>query len=329
MLATPLLLAACSAAGFALSTSLQHRAAGQAPTEAAGTQRLLAHLAGRPWWVLGQVVAILSFALHALALQHGALTIVQPVVVSGIVLAVPVRAALERRLPSRGELGTVALTAAGLALFLVAARPGAGHFPTDPSSSVALTLAGAVTAAAATWWAGRCRTGERAALWFGVASGVLFGLVAGLVKLTTTTLDHLSSQTPGSNELTFLGLWSTWAVLVVGLCGVAVNQRAYRAARLSASMPVLNIVDVLVALVFGVAVFGEAPSHTPLAVAGQLVALACVAVGLRRLSHSGLFTGDVARPEPTGSRPRPASTPFDAREPCSPAASASSSTSAS
>jgi hypothetical protein len=52
--------------------------------------------------------------------------------------------------------------------------------------------------------------------------------------------------------------WAAWAVPVAG---VVINQRAYRAARLSASMPILNIVDVIVALV-------------------------CIAIGLRRLSGS-------------------------------------------
>ena len=83
-------------------------------------------------------------------------------------------------------------------------------------------------------------------------------------------------------------------MLAAGLSGVAINQRAYRAARLSASMPVLNIVDVLVALIFSVIVFGETPAHSPLALAGQLVGFACVAIGLRRLSRSELFADDRA-----------------------------------
>src|SRR4051794_37866447 len=186
MVGSALLAASASAAGFALSTSLQHRAAGRAPATTDGTHRLLAHLAGRPWWVVGQLVAIVSFGLHALALHLGTIVVVQPVVVSGIVLAVPVRAALARRLPARSELGTVALTATGLALFLAAARPSAGHSSTNPWTSAGLTGAGVLAAIAATWWAGRCASKERAAMWFGVASGLLFGLVAGLVKLTTT-----------------------------------------------------------------------------------------------------------------------------------------------
>ena len=37
------------------------------------------------------------------------------------------------------------------------------------------------------------------------------------------------------------GSWATWALVVLGLSGVATNQLAYHSARLSASMPVLNI----------------------------------------------------------------------------------------
>ena len=287
MFTTALLVAACSAAGFAMSTSLQHLAAGQTPATTQGTHQLLAHLVQRPWWVLGQLIAVASFGLHALALQIGSLMVVQPVIVSGVVLAVPVRAALARRLPSRSELATVTLTATGLAVFLVAARPPVGHAPTTTWVAIFLTAALATVAASAIWWASRCVNAERAAFWFGVASGVLFGLVAGLVKLTTLVA-------AGIDRWGFLTTWSTWAVLVTGLSGVAVNQRAYRAARLSASMPVLNIVDVLVALVFGIVVFGETPAHSPLAVASQILAFACVAVGLRRLSRSDLFADDRA-----------------------------------
>jgi hypothetical protein len=283
-----LLIAVCSAAGFALSTSLQHLAADRAPEASRGGLQLLAHLALRPRWVIGQVVAVVAFVLHVQALRLGALVIVQPVIVSGIVLAVPVSAALARRLPSRTEMVPVALTAAGIALFLVAARPVVGHVPAQPWVGVALTLAGAGVAAAATWRGGRCRSGERAAFWFGAASGVLFGLVAGLIKLTTLTLGAHSSTASGTSA-SLVDFWSAGAVAIVGLSGVAINQRAYRAARLSASMPVLNIVDALVALAFGVVVFGEYPAHNGPAIAAQMVAFVCVAVGLRRLGRSEFF----------------------------------------
>jgi hypothetical protein len=66
----------------------------------------------------------------------------------------------------------------------------------------------------------------------------------------------------------------------VGVSGVAVNQLAYRTARLSASMPVLNVVDGAVALAFGYVVFHEVPRHDPLAILIELVAIVGLGVGL-------------------------------------------------
>ena len=64
-------------------------------------------------WLLGQLFATLAFVLHAVALHFGPLAIVQPIVVSGIVWAVPARAALSRRLPTSQEVVAVSVTAAG------------------------------------------------------------------------------------------------------------------------------------------------------------------------------------------------------------------------
>ena len=50
----------------------------------------------------------------------------------------------------------------------------------------------------------------------------------------------------------------------LGVWGLALNQRTYQRAPLSVSMPVLNVVDVLVAIAFGYLVFGEVPAHGPM-----------------------------------------------------------------
>jgi hypothetical protein len=61
---------------------------------------------------------------------------------------------------------------------------------------------------------------------------------------------------------------------------VLTNQRAYRTAGLSASMPALNIVNGLTSLAFGFTVFSEVPRHTPLFLVIEVFALGCMAVGL-------------------------------------------------
>ena len=113
---------------------------------------------------------------------------------------------------------------------------------------------------------------------YGVVGGILFGLVAGLVKLSL-------EQYADGGAVSLVTSWPVWTLVVLGLSGVAVNQQAYRVGALSASMPILNVVNVLVALTFGVVVFEEIPAHTPLALLVEGLALGCIAVGLAGLSR--------------------------------------------
>ena len=50
----------------------------------------------------------------------------QPLVISGIVLAVPVRAAIAHKLPPRRDVVAVLIAAIGLATFLVVSDPSSG-----------------------------------------------------------------------------------------------------------------------------------------------------------------------------------------------------------
>jgi hypothetical protein len=267
-------IAILAAVGFAISTSLQHHANSRAE---AGVARPVFR---QPWWIVGQLLALTSFFLHAWALRVGHLIVVQPIVVSGIVLAIPARHALSRRRPSWSELATVALTAAGLAVFLVAVHP-SGMSPSGPARGEVTACVICVAAAlAAARWAWR-RSGVGRAAGYGVSAGILFGLTAGLVKLATATIPMHSGGAVAASAL--LHAWPTWLVPIVGGTGVVLNQMAHRNGPLSASMLLLNIVDVLVAVTFGLAVLGEVPAHRVLDVAGQLAGLALMVMGLRRL----------------------------------------------
>lgn len=268
-----LLLALACAATFAVSTSVQHQAAERAPASVDGLLGLLGYLLRRPLWLLGQLLATLGFVLHALALHAGPLAVVQPVVVSGIVWAVPLRSALNRRWPSTSEVGSVLLVAAGLAVFLVASDPTEGGTASLGVGTLALVGAGVLLAVLANLLADHAQAPRRRAFWLGVTAGVLFGMVAGLLKLSLQAF----------NDDGLVGLataWPSYALLLAGAGGVLTNQRAYRVAGLSASMPVLNIVNVLVALTIGLLVFGEVPRHSPLLLAVEALALAAIGAGL-------------------------------------------------
>jgi hypothetical protein len=267
-------LALLSAATFAFSTSVQHQAAEKAPASAVGVFALVGYLIRRPPWLLGQFLATCAFVFHASALHSGPIAVVQPIVVSGIVWAVPARAAISRAMPSLTELRAVLVTATGLAVFLVASNPTEGEPASLGLGTLSLAAAGVLVALATNVMAGRVVDDpRRRAFLLGVVSGVLFGLVAGFLKLSLQALDD-------GGVVGMLTAWPTYGVLLAGAAGVLTNQRAYRTAGLSASMPVLNIVNGLTALVFGFTVFHEVPRHSPLFLLIEAGALACMAVGL-------------------------------------------------
>ena len=268
------ILALMSAAAFAVSSSVQQHAAEGAPVSAQGLLGLLGYLIRRPPWLVGQVLATGAFALHASALHAGPIAVVQPIVVSGIVWAVPARAAMSRHLPSLTELRAVLVTALGLAVFLVASDPTAGSPAGLGLGTVGLALLGVAAAALANVAASRVVDDpRRKAFFLGVVGGVLFGLVAGMIKLSLQELND-----GGIDAM--LTSWPPYALLVAGAGGVLTNQRAYRTAGLSASMPALNIVNGLASLAFGFTVFSEVPRHSPLFLLIEAAALACMAVGL-------------------------------------------------
>ena len=285
-------LALLSAATFAISTSVQHQAAEKAPESAQSVVALLGYLVRRPLWLLGQLLATCAFALHASALHAGPIAVVQPIVVSGIVWAVPARAAISRRMPSVTELRAVLVTAAGLAVFLVASDPTAGEDASLGAGTIALIGLGVLVAVAAEVAASRVSEPRRKAFFLGVVGGVLFGLVAGFLKLT---LQELNDGGLGAMLLA----WPTYGVLLAGAGGVLTNQRAYRTAGLSASMPALNIVNGLTSLVIGFTVFSEVPRHTPLFLLIEAGALACMAAGLWMLIRfEEAHQLEEAQPEP-------------------------------
>jgi hypothetical protein len=275
--------ALASAATFGLSTSLQHLVTSRV-TETR-PDHLLARLLRTPLWVCGMSLSVVALTLHAVALSEGSLVLVQPVIVTGVVFAVLIRAALERGLPSRAELAWAAITWAGLATFLIgtgAPSPSRAVHPADhagPAVAVLLILAatGAVLAR------GRPSRSTGKGLWLGAVSGVLFGLVAVLLKLV------LDASATGL--LSMVSAWSLWVMVGCGVCAVLVNQRAYQSTRLSVSMPLLNIVDVLVALVLASVVFGETPRLGGIALLVQAAGLIAMGLGVFRLAR--LEDGDL------------------------------------
>jgi drug/metabolite transporter (DMT)-like permease len=271
------LLACAAAAVFAAGSSLQHRAASGVPRAHASPTSLALKLMRRPSWLLGIVLSGCAFVLHIAALRNGSLTLIQPVVVSTIVFAVFMRAALDRRLPPRKEIAWAIATWAGLALFIAMLqnhmRPHAPH----PHMAGIFVVTGVLLTVVAVACAHRARRAAFRGFLLASAGGILYGLTAGLIKVVI----FQASEGP----VAVLQHWSLWTMLAVGVNALLLSQRAYHAARLSITMPILNIADVLVAIAFGVMVFGERIFTSPVHLLAELAGLLLMGVGVWQLAR--------------------------------------------
>jgi hypothetical protein len=271
-----------AAALFGVSTAFQHRSAALVSDGSQASERLggfMARTLRHPLWIIGAIADIGGFALHALALRLGPLTVVQPLLVSSIVVAVVLRQLLERRWPRRSELVWATALTIGLVLFLTISTPaGVVAQPADPvpAAVVGLLIGLGVLGFFA---CGRRYTGSAAAALLGTATGLSYAAVAGLLKQDMGLL----SRGVG----TLAGSWSLYALVGVGAFSVVVNQLAYRAGPLSSSLPTIMTVDALVSLVIGASVFDEGFRNGPADLLVEAVGLALMLAASVGLARSG------------------------------------------
>ena len=273
MLAVVLALGA--AAVFGTATALQHRAASGVTHAEVASGRMLARLLRRRSWLLGIALSGVAFALHVAALHEGPLRVVQPIVVTTTVFAVFVRAGLDRSRPDLAEIAWAVVTCAGLTLFVTSASVPVPHHPPGPREAALFVVVAALLAASAFMFSRSTEVPARRGFLLGVAAGILYGLTAGLIKLST------SFPEPGLAAV--LGHWPVWLVAPAGLTAFTLSQRAYQATRLSVSVPVLNMMDVLVAVSFGAIVFGDRLFTTPGRLLAEVAGVTMMAVGVWRL----------------------------------------------
>lgn len=286
--------ALASALAAATSSILQHHTARRAPD--GRTHRLFGHLLTNPLWIAGLAASVIGLGLHVVALADGQLAVVQPLLISGVLFALPISAVMEGRRPSGREWLLALVLVVGLAMFLLAAQPSAGRVKLDAdvlawSTVIAGGLIGLVTLVAIRW-----PHGHKPAL-LGTAAGIGYGLVAALLKQATalyrTGFLHLLSD------------WPLWTLIVVGGAALGLTQLAYRAGPLAKSMPALTVTDPAASVALGVLAFQESLRNNPLAVALQVIGFVIMAGAAAQLARreAESESGSGLEGEPVGAPP--------------------------
>ncbi|MFI9638581.1 DMT family transporter [Micromonospora sp. NPDC051925] len=266
------LAALVAAFAFALSTTLHQRAAKRQQRRQALDPRLLLRLLRTRLWQLGWVPDVVGVTAQALALRYGPLTLVQPLLASGLFMAILIEAGWTRQPVHRRDLAATLVGTVGLVTFLATTDPRAGV--TDPSAQAWWWVAAAAGATVAGCLLVARHVGDAArGTLLGVAAGVLYGVSAALLK-------SVAARWHGDPVALALDP-RLWALAVVGLLGVQVNQVAFQHGRLAAPLVALTLTEPVTGVLVGATAFRETLSlsgiRLPLVV-GSVVALV---VGVR------------------------------------------------
>jgi drug/metabolite transporter (DMT)-like permease len=269
-------VAAAIGAGLFLAASgiLQQREASKRPERGAA---LVWHLARNRLWCLGVGTAVVSYGLQAIALSFGPLALVQPLIVSELVFAVPISVRLRGlRLRGRDRL-TVAMIVVGLTVGIVAAAPHGGD-PRQPLGVWLPALLGVAVVATAGTVAARTARGPFRASAYALAGAVVMGTQSALYAATIAIVGDGLWQT--------FTHWQPYVLIVFSIVGALLIQKAFQAGPLAASSPVIDSTLPLVSIALGIWLFDEQVRTTPLGLAGAATGLALLVAGIVALDLS-------------------------------------------
>jgi drug/metabolite transporter (DMT)-like permease len=256
-------LAAASAVLFAVGAVAQQEVTADTST---GGKLNLRRLLTRPAWLAGQAATIAGGVLQVLALGLAAVSVVQPLLAGGLVVALAIRSVRDRRIPSLTDILGAALAVGGLAVFLVAARP--ADVSNDRIPGTAAILVAALFALAlivGTVW---MKQGARGALAAGIAAGVAMGVAAVLISAALNTFAHIGL-------VAALRSPAFWAAVVLAIAAEYACQQAFSKGALAWSLPALTVADPLAAVPVALILLGERlePGHAAVWVPAAIVAV--------------------------------------------------------
>jgi drug/metabolite transporter (DMT)-like permease len=262
-------LALVAAFLFALAAALQQKGALNLPHVSLGDPKSLARLAAQTMWLLGTAVLFCGYVVQAAALDRGRLDVVQPLLVTTIVFALPLGVLLTGQHVGRREwlgAGTIIL---GLAVFTLFGDPAGGR-TNAPNWEWAVAIAAlAALSGALLAFGGRHEGPTMRAGVYGAVAGILFGLCAALTKPTVDLLHEGVSVV--------LSHWEVYALAIAGVLGFVLQQVSLGTGRLAPSVATVSVANPVVSILLGVVLLEERLSrpawHVVVAVGGLALAL--------------------------------------------------------
>jgi drug/metabolite transporter (DMT)-like permease len=239
-----------AAIAFAIANVEQMRAARrtEAPSEVSAT--LLVRLVKDRGWLIGLATSVGGYGLQAVGLFLAPVVLVQPLIVTELLFALPLAAWYAgRRLGRREWVGAV-LVAAGITTFVLIGDPSgdSSHITSTATFAISVFTGGgvAILVAVAESFASRpmIRAGGLA-----LAASACFGMLSVMTKVVGRQFqhDHISALTHSQPYL----------LAVFAITGLLLSQTAFRIAPLSVSLPLIDIGEPAIASLLAVMALHE------------------------------------------------------------------------
>jgi drug/metabolite transporter (DMT)-like permease len=239
----------------------------------------------QPSWWAGTAGAIGGYVFQALALAHGSLLLVQPLLVSSLLFVLPLGARFSNQHVRARDWGWALLLTASLTVFVLVGQPREGHYRAPvPAWSVALSTSVPVVIVCVL--AARRTAGRTRAMLLAIAVAVLLGMIAVLTKVSTR---HLAAH--GWHGL--LTVPAPYLLVALAVTVTVLQQSAFHAGALQASVPIMLVGEPVVAVLLGVVVLGE---HLVVRGAGAVILALAVGAMTAATIALGRDSASVATP---------------------------------
>jgi hypothetical protein len=243
------ILALVAAFFFALAATLQQKGALAMGAVSLGSPSSLLNLARQKWWLLGTFALLCGYAFQAVALANGRLAVIQPLLVTTIVFALPLGYLLTDQVIHRREVVGAAVVVLGLAGFTVIGEAAEGNDNAPAREWAVAVLVFSLIAGALLVAGGRGGVLRKAAL-YGASAGVLFGLSAALCKPTVEILGD-------DGAAAVLESWELYAFAAAGILAFVIQQVSLATGKLAASVATVSVCNPIVGILIGTLLLDE------------------------------------------------------------------------
>jgi len=284
-------MSAASLAGIALALLattayntgliLEKRALGQMPTlDIRRVARVIVSLATSRAWLAGFALMLTGLACQTIVLTFEPVSVVQPVLASGVVLVLVLSRLVLRERLRGGETWCVAAMAASLVLLaLSATSTGVGRHA-SPGWMTAVMIPSVIVGvlAAAGPLRARARSGGTSmiGIWSGVGTGLLYGVAALAIKaLSGILVRHESAAGIAAGLVSSPYLYALAGCLAVAML---LYQAALQACRASILIPVSAVTGSVYFIIAGTWLFHEHLPSSPGKLALRLAGIALAAL---------------------------------------------------